>query len=273
MTSPGDSPVAGPASTGTGRPSFPWRSERGSPARFFDHSYWWKDHRAEPDYGCRVVCHNKERTPNGERRSHPADPYTSHSRDEFLAFVTENFGPPMDPHKVTERLWRQSHVSISAVVPMPLHKLEDLPSPKILCTANRHFAQCLKRELRQEGWGVSCGTPGDSLMGMGREIDWPHRWKARTIGVASTMSEMSSPPSREISLIFVQGSANSGSNVEFCSRHDLARRISLEVFGRIRVVHTSVIAPRDILQFFGHRVDHLMKEWNDSYYARPDPRN
>ena len=108
-------------------------------------------------------------------------------------------------------------------------------------------------------------------MGMGREIDWPHRWKARTIGVASTMSEMSTPPSREISLIFVQSSAKSGSNLEFCSRHDLAKRISLEVFGRIRVVHTAVVAPRDLLLFFGHRIDHLKREWHDSYVARPRP--
>ena len=95
MTSPGVFRFAGPNSTGTERASFP---------RFFNHSYWWKDHRAEPDYGCRVVCHNTERTPGGERRSHPSDPYASYSRDQFFDFVTENFGPPMDPWKVTERL-------------------------------------------------------------------------------------------------------------------------------------------------------------------------
>ena len=109
------------------------------------------------------------------------------------------------------------------------------------------------------------------MMGMGREIDWIHRWKARAIGVASTMSEMSNPPSREISLVFVQSSAKSGSNLEFCSRHDLARRISYEVFGRIRTVHTAVVSPRDLLQFFGHRIVHLKREWDYSYYARPWP--
>ena len=49
--------------------------------------------------------------------------------------------------------------------------------------------------------------------------------------------------------------------------------ISLEVFGRIRVVHTAVVAPRDIPQFFGHRIDHLKREWHYSYYARPWPRH
>ena len=58
---PGLFQFAGPAFSGTA----PLTLEP-----LFEHSYWWKDHRAEPEYGVRLVCHNREFTPGGEKRSH-----------------------------------------------------------------------------------------------------------------------------------------------------------------------------------------------------------